>query len=128
MKKIIEKLKEILVELDNEKGPVLFFAVFLREDSINKWDLIVSADWLESININSYRIITDKVQNVFSQNELLQISRVVILDKNDPMVKFLRSSFNVTGDASMEYSNCELSSEIFKLPIKHAYILRCIKK
>ena len=128
MKEIIEKLKKILIELDNEKGPVLFYALFLREDSPNKWDLIVSSDWLESINIDSYRIVTNKIQNGFSQNELLQISRVVVLDENDPMMIFLRSSFNVIGDASMEFSNCELSSEFFKFPIKHAYILRCIKK
>jgi len=127
MKETIEKLKHILAELHKENGDIIFFALFLREDSPNRWDLIISADWLNSGNVESYRVVATKIQNILSENELMQISRIVIIDESDPMVSFFRSSFNVTGKSHLDLSNCELSSTNIKFPIKHAHILRCIK-
>ncbi|WP_068466691.1 hypothetical protein [Candidatus Protochlamydia phocaeensis] len=127
MKEIIEKLKNILAELIKENGDIVFFALFLREDSPNKWDLIISADWLNSGNVESYRVVATKIQNILSEKELTQISRIVIIDESDPMISFLQSSFNVTGLSCLDLNNCEISSKNIKFPIKHAYILRCIK-
>lgn len=126
MNELIEKLKVVLKELLEEEGEIVFFALFLREDSNNKWDLIVSADSLSSDDVDSYRIIAAKIQNTLLENELIKISRIVIIDKNDPMILSLRSSLKITGDGYLNLSDCEFFSKNVKFSVKNAYVFRCI--
>lgn len=62
MKGMIDKFKEIESSLSEEKGEFNLFALFLREDSANKWDLLVSADWIEDNKSDSLQLIAQKVQ------------------------------------------------------------------
>ena len=50
MKEVLNKLMSIEKESSAERGDYNLFALFLREDSSNKWDILVSADW-----INNYK-------------------------------------------------------------------------
>ena len=45
MKKFIEKIVSLEQTISTEKGDFVFFALFLREDAQDKWDLVVSAPW-----------------------------------------------------------------------------------
>lgn len=45
MKELLTKLRLIEKETAKEKGEYNLFALFLREDSPNKWDILVSASW-----------------------------------------------------------------------------------
>lgn len=128
MKKILEKLKKVLVELENEHGSILVFALFLREDSPARWDLVVSASWLDSGNVESYKIVATKTQNVLDTEELVQLSRVVILDVEDSVVSFLQNSYNVPNGTIREIDNCAPFTQKFNFTIQRAYLLRCIKK
>ena len=73
MKKILEKLKKALAELEYENKSILIFALFLREDSPAKWDLVVSSEWLDSGNIESYKTVATKIQNTLDNQELMQL-------------------------------------------------------
>ncbi|NBB32087.1 hypothetical protein GVN22_27455, partial [Cellulophaga sp. BC115SP] len=46
MKNLIEKFSKIEQEIVNVKGDFELFALFLREDAIDKWDILVAADWI----------------------------------------------------------------------------------
>src|SRR2546426_600860 len=42
---LTEKFAELESRIAEEKGPFALFALFMREDAPDRWDLIVSAPW-----------------------------------------------------------------------------------
>ena len=126
MKEIIEKLKSEITALEKEKGPLLIFALFLREDPLEKWDIIISATWLNSKEMSSYKLISSRLQEVLSESELLQFSRIVLLDPEDPVVSFLLDLQTIKNGGYKELSG-EVLSDKFKFTIKRAYLLRSQK-
>jgi hypothetical protein len=42
---LTEKFAELESHIAEEKGPFTLFALFMREDAPDRWDLIVSAPW-----------------------------------------------------------------------------------
>lgn len=126
MKEIIEKLKSMIHSLEKKHGPLLVFALFLREAALDKWDIIVSASWLNSNEIDSYNIISQSLQETLSDFELVRISRIVILDQNEPVVNYLQDIKTISNGGFDECSREELSDK-FKIAIKRAYLLRSQK-
>ena len=47
MKQVAEKLRNMERQVAEEKGPVSLFGLFLREGAPDKWDLVVSAPWID---------------------------------------------------------------------------------
>lgn len=127
MKEILDKLKRLLLELEKERGPILIFALFLRGDSIDRWDVVVSAPWLDSGSVDSYRIVATKIQNRLNAQEIIQLSRVVIVDVDDPVVAFLQDSYHVPNGTFKDVENCEPFSKRLNFTIRRAYLLRCIR-
>jgi len=128
MKEILDKLKSVVQALEKEHGPVLLFALFLREDALEKWDIVVSASWLSSSEKNAYKIVVSKIQALLSPSELVQFSRIVILDDTDPVVSFLQEVCPLTNGGFKESPkdfSVEPFSEKFGFTIKKAYTLRC---
>lgn len=125
--KLWEKFKPIAEELELEHGPFLVFALFLREDPFRIWDVVASATWLNGGERRSIGIITAKMQPRFTDSEIIHISRVVILDANDPATDYLRETFPLTSDKPLEVGSEPLSSD-FGFDIKCGFFLRCQKK
>ncbi len=126
MKKILEKLKSVVVDLEHDRGSFLVFALFVREDDPERWDIVVSASWLRSDRIEAYKILAKKIQESLTEAEWLRFSRIVILDQCDPVVLFLQSAFSIK-NGLVEMVRGNLFSGRFKFSIKHAYLLRCQK-
>jgi hypothetical protein len=125
MKEILGKLKNALKELEDEHGSILLFALFLREEALGKWDLLVSASWLDSRMLDSYETISKAIQKHLDVKELVQISRIVVLEVGDPAVAFLQDLHSVSNGSFVEVQNCEPLSDKFGFTIKRAYLLRC---
>ncbi len=118
MKHIIQKFKTIEKELSNERGSFNLFALFLREESANKWDLLVSADWILADKAESLKLVTKKIQHHLDKKELVNLSRVVLIDENNPALEAFQSAVNVEhGSAEIQDSN------FFGLQIKHAFVI-----
>lgn len=131
MKETLDKLKAVVKVLEKEHGHFSLFALFLREDSIEKWDIVVSASWLRSSEMSAYKTVVSQIQATLSPSELIQFSRVVILDDVDPVVSFLQNACPVTNGGFKESPkdlSVETFSEKFGFTIKKAYVLRCQKK
>jgi len=47
MKQILDKFVSLERDIASEKGEFSLFALFLREDAEDNWDLLASAPWLE---------------------------------------------------------------------------------
>jgi len=118
MKEIIEKFIKIEKELSEEKGEFNLFALFLREESANKWDLLVSADWILEDKSKSLKVIAGKVQEHLEKKELVNLSRIVLIEENNPALESFHKAINV------EHGSSEIQdSNFFGLQIKHAFVI-----
>lgn len=124
MKEMLEKLKALIKSLETEKNePFLICALFLTDGTIEKWDLILSAPWLNSKSLEAYRFISSKLAGTLNETELLLLARIVILDPEDAVVKYLLGLETIKNGGYKEFSGEDLT-EKFKFTIKRAYLLR----
>lgn len=126
MNETIEKFKSLIKDLEKNQGPLLICALFLRDGDLDKWDIIISASWLNPAEMQSYKIVSSKLQESLSDVELVQFSRIVILNQDDPVVSYLQNLETITNGGYKELRADELS-EKFKFTIKRAYLLRSQK-
>lgn len=118
MKELLDKLILIELKLSKEKGDFKLFALFLREEAEDKWDIVVSASWLESNNKISFDYLARELKSSLTNQELLLVSRIVVLDEGNPGLEAINRAFHVEhGLADVRDSN------FFGLQIKHAYII-----
>jgi len=118
MREQAKKLQLVEKILSDAKGGFELFALFLREDSPNKWDLLISSDWARNNKKASLQLIIKEIQKVLSNQEQVMLSRVIVLDKDDDALKALH------GGIQVEHGLAEISDIIFLgLAIKHAYLI-----
>ena len=118
MKALVEKLRTLEREVAEEKGAFLLFALFLREDAPDVWDLLASAPWIEADKGAALRYLAKKLNAVASPEELTTLSRIVLIDQSNPALAAMQSSLNI------EHGAAEVqSSNFFGLQIKHAYVI-----
>lgn len=60
-----------------EKGPFALFALFLREEAPEKWDLVVSAPWIEENMGTALKLISERIKASLTASDLLAINRSV---------------------------------------------------
>jgi len=118
MKELLDKLLTLEKKLSAEKGDFILFALFLREDAEDKWDLVVSASWLDAKKKESFEYLAGQLKASFNIQELLIISRIVILDEENPGLDAIARALHA------EHSMVQVrDSNFFGLQIKHAYII-----
>jgi hypothetical protein len=118
MKALIEKLVTLEREVSAEKSAFLLFALFLREDAPDVWDILVSAPWIEADKGAALKYLAGKLSKVASPEELTKISRIVVIEQSNPALGAMQSAIHVEhGTAEIQNSN------FFGLQIKHAYVI-----
>ena len=118
MKQIIEKLISLERDIASEKDEFSLFALFLREDADDKWDLLASAPWLEANNRKSLDYLVNQLRSRLDTQELLSLSMIVVLEKGNPVLEAIHKAIKVRrGMAEVR------DSISFGVPIKHAYII-----
>ena len=114
----INKYTEVERELAETYGPFGLFALFLREDSAGRWDVLVSSDWIEDNKQRAMNLIAEKLKEKLDTEELISISRIVLIEDSNPALSAFQSEMNI------ERGNIEVKdSNLFGLPIKHAHII-----
>jgi len=123
MRELLDKLILLESKLSKDKGKFNLFALFLREEAEDKWDIVVSAYWLESNNKKSFDYLSSELKSSLTNQELLLISRIVVLDEGNPGLEAINRAFHVEhGLADVRDSN------FFGLQIKQAYIITSTRK
>ena len=118
MKKFIEKIAALEHSISAEKGDFVLFALFLREDAQDKWDLVVSTPWLEVNKKEALSYLTNELRSHLRAQEMLTLSRIVLVDTDDPALEAIHKAISVEhGKVEMKDSN------FFGLQIKDAYII-----
>lgn len=119
MKSIAEKLGTLLPSL-LERGEVYLLALFERDDTPGKWDVVFSSTWSDQEPTPAVRFISEKLVPLLSPKELSALSRVVVIPSDQPAVRAMSSAINVEGGCA-DLIDCNFMG----LQIKHAYVVRC---
>jgi hypothetical protein len=123
MNSFVEHLRDVERSLTAERGAFSLFALFLREDSPGKWDVVVSAPWIGSDLEGALRLMSMKVKVSLKLSEQLAISRVVIVEPDSAEVLAINAAYVI------ENSVEEVRDAIFfGLAIKRAYILSSVRQ
>jgi len=118
MRERIEKFISIEKEIAEERGEFSLFALFLREDSPDRWDLVVAADWFGGDQKRTLDYFAKKLKSRLRLVELIKISRIILLQPNEASVKSILQAFEV------EHGCVEVRDSVFfGLHIKRGYII-----
>ncbi len=118
MNEIVEKLVQVEREMASERGRFLVFALFLREDAPDLWDVIVAAPWVTADKSGSLQYISSKLSSVLAPDELTKLSRIVLVEPDSPALSALQKAVHI------DHGTAEIRDSSFSgLPIKHAYLI-----
>jgi len=118
MKEFLKKLQKIERTISSKKGMFSLFGLFLREDSPDKWDLVVAAPWIEKNKQHGIAHLARVLQEKLAPNEMIQLSRIVPIDERNPALSAIHGAIHVE-HGTAEFKNCNF----FGLSIKHAFII-----
>lgn len=127
MKQIINKLIKKEKEMANKKGVFHLFGLFLRKGAFDKWDLLVSAPWIDKNKNVALKYITSEIQNTLNSKEILKLARVGILDDKDRVLRSFQKTIEEVSHGQIEMQDCNL----FNVEIEKAIIItsqRTVKK
>lgn len=122
MNEMIRKLRDLEREVSGEKGDFALFALFLREDSPNVWDLVVSAPWIDAAKPRALRDLAKRIRKSLTAEELTNLSRIVLIDTYDPALHALQKTFTV------QHGLAEIRDSVFfGLPIRQGYVITSLR-
>jgi hypothetical protein len=120
MQKLLARFRQIEADVVQERGEFSLFALFLPEDAHGKWDLIVAAPWIGDWNMPSLEYVSGKVTARLNPEELLSLSKVVIIPFDVEEVRDLIKTYPVTPEEKpIEIRDRDFSS----VPIARGFIL-----
>ena len=113
MKEYIEKLKKIEEKILKEKeGNIYFFGILKRTDVENKWDIVISADWIEQSDTEKDLIyVIDAIKVEFNGN-LDFLSKIVLLAPTEEFIRSLLKAIARNKMTTGEIQNLKITSDI----------------
>ncbi|MCP4350166.1 MAG: hypothetical protein GY795_32215 [Desulfobacterales bacterium] len=118
MKNFIKKFLSIEKEIADEKGGFILFGLFQREESVNIWDVVASSNWIGNDTKEPLKYIADKIQSRLTSDEMLDLSRIVLLEPSNRFV------VDVNNEFCTEHRIITSVEDVFNgIPMKKAYII-----
>ncbi len=107
---LIDKLGRVRDKILSERGSMRLFGIFLRNDSVTGVkDLLVSADWLKPQTIDGFEYVSKILKSELSESDMLQISSIVIVKTNDPILAKMANIFEVHAQGALGLQNIVLN-------------------
>lgn len=116
--KLFNKFCRLERELSEEKGPFKLFALIELEEVPGQWDVVMSSKELPDRDMETLRFVVNKIYAIVSKKEVVKVSRVIILNVNEPFVTEMERFLSRTNNPK-EFFHCEIDD----LQIKHAHII-----
>jgi hypothetical protein len=115
-------LKERFTRLEShiakERGDFALFALFLREEVPDRWDLIAAAPWVVGNRQKATEYFISKIKSVLGSQDLMHLSRIVLVDPDHADVADLNR------EIAVEHGAVEVKDTTFSgLAVKHALII-----
>lgn len=118
MNEVVDKFAALEAQIAERKGDFSLFALFLREDVPDRWDLVISAPWVGQKKQEAVDYVIAEIKSRLGSQNLITLSRIVLVDPDDASVRAVNKAFHV------EHGRVEVKdSNFFGLPIKHAFII-----
>ena len=113
-----EKFAGLESQIASEKGDFTLFALFMREDVPDRWDLIVSAMWVGEDKRSAVSYLVGQIKEKLGEQDLTSLSRIVLIDPEEVAVQ------NINRAIQVEHGKVDVrDSNFFGLAIKHAHII-----
>lgn len=123
MTDLVSEFVKIEKKIAKENGGFTLFGIFQRESPEEKWDVVVSAPWLNRNERKNWLYIIESIESVLGKQGLLKLSKVELLDDKDHFVKAVNSAFNV------EHKPVEIWNRTFNgISVDHGYIITSRKR
>lgn len=117
-RELSDKFRDLESRISEEKGDFTLFALFMREDVPDRWDLLVSAPWVGSDKRGVVDYFVTQIKSQLGAQDLTSLARIVVVDPDDAAVQALNRTVQI------EHGGVEVRDSIlFGLPIKHAFII-----
>lgn len=118
MNELIQKMLSIEKDLVHQKGDFRLFALFLRDGSPGKWDVLVSADWIDANKQQALRLIIEQLTSRLNKDELMSLSRVVVINTDNKGLPAIQPFMPVKhGITEIHHKN------FFGLDIEQAFLI-----
>ncbi len=118
MNSVLNKLRKLEMSMASERGAFDLFVLLAREEVPNKWDLLAAASWVEENYNESLNYFSRKLIALLTEDELLTIAKVVLLDETAPLVQTLHKAIAV------EHGLIEIrENNFFGHRIEQAYVI-----
>jgi hypothetical protein len=93
---IPENYRKVLTRFIKKNGnkPVVLFAVLKMDELVDKWSVLVSADWIEGENNRqAFSDLIEILQDELDSDELNEIARIVIYNRSQHLVELMLKQF-----------------------------------
>lgn len=116
--KTLRGFGELEAEIARKRGGFFLFALFLRDGAPDRWDLLVSAPWIDANRSDAVSYLAEEIKQRLGLEALILLSKIVVVDHDHPDVdEFLRS-------VQVEHGSHELRDRtLFGQPVKLAYVI-----
>jgi len=105
MSNLIEKFQKIVTDISTNKGTLNLFALSYRENDSQTFDLLISARWINIDDFNFLKYIENLLKQELDSNDILKISRIVLLDPEETSVKAITNCFYINeGNLTIQHS------------------------
>lgn len=116
------KLRNAMRKIASNKGDFTLFALFMRSDNPGKWDLVVSAPWLEKGQLKATSELVGLLSDSIGDEALHEFSRIATVGRDNPAVKFILENLPVDdGERRVR------STDLFGFQLDEAIIFRAKK-
>lgn len=115
---LVQRFGQLELQIAQEKGEFALFALFMREEVPDRWDLMVAASWVVDDNAAAVDYLVAQIKSKLGDDDLVRLSRIVVIDPDDVAVQKLNRAVHV------EHGDIEMRDSTFSgLAIKHAHII-----
>lgn len=118
MKQFVQKYVALEREVAAERGEMSLFALLLRDDAPDRWDLVIAAPWAVADRRAALDYLVGKIKSTLGSEELVNLSRIVLAEPNDEPVRAFNAGMHVQ-HGSTELRDCDF----FGLQIRHAFLI-----
>jgi hypothetical protein len=95
MTEFINKFKAIEREIADERGGIVLFGLFEREDLPGKWDVVISAPWVRENWPEALDYVIGIAHSRLTREEIISVSKYVLLRPSEEFVRELNKIVHV---------------------------------
>ena len=113
MNELASKLKSFEKKVASEKGNFTIFGLLLRDDAPNTWDVVAAAPWIDLNEPDALRYLSEGIQRSLALDELVTISRVVLVPTDGPFAEAMVRAVQVEHGLT-RFERCSLGGVEFQ--------------